>query len=325
VLFFAGGHLLGRLGTAAWMAGDRGLAGGLAHTHQNAGSLYWWADGNFLLCPPSYGGRDGRFHSTVMVDGHGQLYDPGHRVDIEHFDSGDGWSYVSMELAKVYPEQVELDRFQRQVVYLKPRTVIILDRLVTRSGDKKFIRRYEWLLQADPQLAEWTAAGDSIAEVSRETGEKLLVGRIFPSTGYFFERQSMDRPDGRPLVRALSTTFIGRLPVEVEIAAVLCAPGKTKEQAESYLLNRSESDTRMKIVGPGPKRLERAIIFANRDTLAWDPAYLSHYESIMITGLRPGEKYGINESAGGVLQFVPDRSADMAASEAGVVLIAGKK
>ncbi|MFH1071700.1 MAG: hypothetical protein V1794_18935 [Candidatus Glassbacteria bacterium] len=325
VLFFAGGHLLGRLGTAAWQAGNRRLPGSLGHTHQNAGSLYWWADGNFLLCPPSYGGRDGRFHSTVMVDGHGQFFEPGHRADIEHFESGDGWSYVSMELAKVYPEQVELDRFHRQVLYLKPRTVIILDRLVTRDGDKKFMRRYEWLLHADPQAAEWTAAGDSIAEISRETGEKLLVGRVFPSTDYFFERQSMDRPDGRPLVRALSTTFIGRLPVEVEMAAVLQAPQRTKELAGAYLLDRSQSDTRLKIVGPGPEHLERAVIFASRDTLAWDPDYSSRYQSIVITGLEPGGKYGIRPDAGGALQFVPDPSAGIVASEAGIVIIAGKK
>ncbi|MEA2063508.1 MAG: DUF4962 domain-containing protein, partial [Gemmatimonadota bacterium] len=235
VLFFAGGHMLGRLGTEAWQTNPR-LRGGLAHTHQNAGALYWWADGNFLLCPPSYGGRDGRFHSTVMIDGHGQLYEPGHRVDIEHFESGHGWSYVSMELAGAYPGEVGLDRFHRQVVYLKPRTVVLCDRLTTHGGAKKYIRRYEWLLHTDAGIGEWQAGGDTIAVVHRDTGEKLLTGKIFPSTRYFFERQSMDRPDGRPMVRALSTTFIGRLPVEVEIAAVLHAPARDEDKTYSKVV-----------------------------------------------------------------------------------------
>ncbi|MBN2290542.1 MAG: DUF4962 domain-containing protein, partial [Candidatus Glassbacteria bacterium] len=153
VLAFAGGHQLGRLGAEAWQAGSGRLSGGLAHTHQNAGSLYLWADGQFPLAPPAYGGRDGRFHSTVMVDGHGQVFDPGHRGKIVACQPGDSWAMAAMDLAGAYPDELKLDDYRRTLVFLKPRTIFLADRLTTADGDKKYIRRYEWLLQADAAQA----------------------------------------------------------------------------------------------------------------------------------------------------------------------------
>lgn len=325
VLFFAGGHMLGDLATGAWQGGNRKLSGGLAHTHQNAGSIYLWADGRFVLAPPAYGGRDGRFHSTVMVDGHGQLFQPDHRPGSVVFDSGDDWAVIRADLTACYPEQVGLDRFERHVVYLKPRTIVLCDRLVTRNGDKRYIRRYEWLLHTDPGLAEWQAAGDSLAAVLKDTGKPILKGKVFPSTRCFFERQSMDQPNGRPKTRALSLTMIGRLPAEVEIAAVLHAPrqGEEKEQGK-FSFHRSESDTRMKII-TGPERKERGIIFANRDTLLWSAEYLLNCESVIVAGLEPGGSYGFKQITESTLHLVPDNTGEMKASEAGVVFIKRRK
>ncbi len=335
VLFFAGGHMLGDLATAAWQGGNRKLSGGLAHTHQNAGSIYLWADGRFVLAPPAYGGRDGRFHNTAMVDGHGQMFQPDYRPGSVVFDSGNDWAFVRADLTACYPEQLGLDRFERRVVYLKPRTIVLCDRLVTRDGDKRYIRRYEWLLHTDPALAEWQAAGDSLAAVLKDTGEPILKGKVFPSTRYFFERQSMDFPNGRPKTRALSLTMIGRLPDEVEIAAVLHVPrmGEEKEQVMANIY-RAESDTRMQIIIKQPERKERGIIFAKSDTLLWLTDYHFYYESIMVTGLEPGRIYGLKKIAESASKLpraftpeylVPDETGGMQASEAGVVFIGRKK
>jgi len=145
----------------------------------------------------------------------------------------------------------------------------------------------------------------------------------------------MDQPDGTPKTRALSLTMIGRLPVEVEIAAVLQAPciGQEKEQFIANIY-RSESDTRMQIIIKQPERRERGIIFAKSDTLLWLTDYHFFYESIIVTGLEPGRIYGLKRIAESASKLppaftpeylVPDETGGMKASEAGVVFLGRKK
>jgi len=324
VLFFAGGHMLGALATEAWKAGNRKLSGGVAHTHQNAGSIYLWADGRFVLAPPAYGGRDGRFHSTVMVDGHGQLFEPDHRPGSVVFDSGDDWTYVRADLTACYPEQVGLDRLVRQVVYLKPRTIVLCDRLVTRNGDKRYIRRYEWLLHTDPGLAEWRAAGDSLAVVLKDTGGPVLKGRVFPSDRYFFERQSMDQPNGRPKTRALSLTMIGRLPSEVEIAAVLHAPreGGRVPELDSFVCSRDSDQTTVTLpVSSGSGR--RCVVFAAGDTVRLGSDLVAESGSSLILGLGQSQRYALKKLSDKVLGLVPDESGEKVSTEAGTLCLTG--
>lgn len=326
VLFFAGGHMLGDLATAAWQGGNRKLSGGLAHTHQNAGSIYLWADGRFVLAPPAYGGRDGRFHNTVMVDGHGQLFQPDYRPDSVVFDSGNDWAFVRADLTSCYPEQLGLDRFERQVVYLKPRTIILCDRLVTTDGDKRYIRRYEWLFHTDPALARWQAAGDSLAAVLKDTGESILKGKVFPSTRYFFERQSMDFPNGIPKTRALSLTMIGRLPAEVEIAAVLHAPleGEDTPRLDSFVCSRDNGQTNIRLP-ESPGIGSRAVIFAESDTVRLSRDFFLEYKSSLILGLKPTQRYALKKLSEKVLGLVPDESGKKISSEAGNLFLGGKK
>ncbi len=324
VLAFAGGHQLGEAGTAAWEAGNRRLAGGLAHTHNNAGSLYLWADGCFPLAPPSYGGRDGRFHSTVMVDGHGQLFDPGHRGKMVAFEPGGSWTMASMELTGAYPKELKLDSYRRTVVFLKPRTIVLLDGLVTSDGNKKYIRRYEWLLQTDAAEADWAAGGDSLAAVAKEGGRPLLAGRVFCSTGYFFERQSMDRPDGTPRSRALSLTLIGRLPVKVEIAAILQAPAEN--QSTDWLARasclRDERATVLLLPGEG-RAGRRAVVFAAAGSLELAPEIVS-CDFVLVVGLKPGGTYSLKpagEDSGQPLRLAPDPQGNHRVSASGNLLL----
>ncbi|MBW7996612.1 MAG: hypothetical protein FVQ81_08625 [Candidatus Glassbacteria bacterium] len=325
VLFFAGGHMLGRAATAAWKAGNTRLPGGMAHVHANAGSLYLWADGAFPLCPPGYGGRDGRFHSTVMIDGHGQRFDPAYRVDLQHYEQGENYVYLAAELSGAYPETLGLDRFYRQVVFLPPRTVLIVDRLATTGGTRRYVRRYEWLLHTDPTVADWQLSGDTIASVHRETGRTLLSVTVSVSFRYFWERQSMDRPDGRPMVRALSATMIGRVPNEVEYAAALHAPDEGGGKEVRVRFYRNEADTRTHIQGVEPEGRASAVIFASRDTVAWHNDYLSGYQSMIVTGLEPGRTYGLGRIRKGSMDLLPDENGQHRASEAGLLVIRRKK
>ena len=330
VLFLAGGHLLGRSGTNTWRDGNRRLQGGLAHTHQNAGSIYLWADRHFVISPPGYGGRDGRFHSTVMVDGHGQLFQPEHTGRMTAFESAKGWAMAAMELTRAYPRDVELDEFQRTLVYLKPRTIILFDRLVTRDGDKNYIRRYEWLLHTDASQAGFTASGDSffVKQVREDESRSWLSGRIFPSARHFFEYQSMDKPNGTPLNRALSVTLIGQVPVLVEIAAVLelPSPGGNAVCLGEIACLRDEKTTTLFL----PEREgtgSRTVIQARGDTVEIASRALES-RFLLVVGLAPGGIYRqetLAEGGGSRARLVSDPNGELTASREGNLVLIDSK
>ncbi len=324
VLAFTGGHQLGRAATGAWKAGLDNLPGGLAHTHLNAGSIYLWADGGFPLAPPGYGGRDGRFQNTIMIDGHGQLFEPDRRGNLTAFESGDGWAMATMELAPAYPPDVRIDRFTRTLVFLKPRTVLILDRLTTRDGDKKYIRRYEWLLHTDPAETEWTAGGDSLAARGRKDGRTRLAGRIFPTRRWLFETQSMNRPDGTPTSRALSLTLAGEVPVQVEIAALLHAPkpgAQTAWLADAQCLR--DGGATLMIIPAADEEPSRAVLFASADTLYLAPP-AGQCDFILAVGLKPGAAYSLDRQSGerdrGIL-LVQDNQGRLQSDESGCLVL----
>ena len=243
------------------------------------------------------------------------------------FDSGEDWALIRADLTACYPEQAGLDRFQRQVVYLKPRTILLCDRLVTRDGDKRYIRRYEWLLHTDPGVARWQAAGDSLAAVLKDTGEPILKGKVFPSTRYFFERQSMDFPNGTPKTRALSLTMIGRLPAEVEIAAILSVSEKGRKNCLDYRSEcwRNDSGTYLYLPEAG-KNAPWLVIFAAGDTVKMKTEHVltTYYKSLLVTGLKPSGRYGFVQRGKGFI-LAPDETGDLLTSESGSLFIVKKE
>jgi hypothetical protein len=220
------------------------------------------------------------------------------------------WKPVyTIELADAYPPQVGLDRFYRQVIYLKPRTLLIVDRLTTRSGTRRYIRRYEWLLHTDALAAEWRAAGDSVSAVHRKSGRELLTGRVFPSYRYFFERQSMDRPDGRPMVRALSATMIGRVPVNVEFAAALAVPRPGDSRSGDWVaFSRGDGASSFELREPTGEGF-RAVVFARGDTVELASGLPSRHHRLLIVGVSPERMFALNAIEGATGQAVYPHSA----------------
>ena len=329
VLAFCGGHLLGRAGTAAWKEGLSALPGGLAHTHQNAGSIYLWADGRFPLRPPSFGGRDGRFHSTVMVNGHGQFFDADYTGKVTAYESQKGWAMARMDLSKAYPPDVALGEFTRTLVYLKPRTVLLLDNL--RGEGDNYIRRYEWLLQTDPEGAEWTYRDNSLEALPADNpqGRPWLSGLVFPSYRYYFERQSLDQPDGRPRNRALSVTIIGRMPARIEIAALLHAPAPEEDTGWVHRVECIRADRATTLIVPdgpycliptGPQgKPTRSVVFAEGDSVDI-PGEVPERGLLLVIGLQPDKRYRLESQAGPAgasLRVVPDAAGELRSSRAG--------
>ncbi len=330
VLAFCGGHLLGREGTRAWKDGMSALPGGLAHTHQNAGAVYLWADGRFPLRPPSFGGRDGRFHSTVMVNGHGQLFDPEYTGRVTAYESTSDWATATMDLTGAYPPDVQLGGFTRTIVYLKPRTLLLVDRL--RGEGDNYLRRYEWLLHTDPDSARWTYHDDTIKALGISDGSPWLIGRVFPSYRYYFETQSLDRPDGTPLNRAMSVTIIGRMPSRIEIAAMLHAPAADEDIGwlhRTTCLRGSGSTTLVVpdgpyfVIGSGPKgKASRSVVFASADTVLV-PAGLPEHGLVLAIGLEPETAFRLENSGSLSAGFslVPERGGKLKSSPAGNLIL----
>jgi hypothetical protein len=335
VLAFAGGHLLGRAGTEAWKAGNEILPGGLAHTHQNAGAIYLWADRHFPLAPPSFGGRDGRFHSTVMVDGQGQLFDPGFTGRVTAFESGDSWAMAAMDLAGAYSKDTKLNKFTRTLVYLKPRTILFFDRL---SSGESYFKRYEWLLHTEAESAQWTFNGNSLAAVPLNNcqGEPWLIGKVFPSYRYYFEEQSMYQPDGKKMNRALSVTIVGRMPSKIEIPALLHVPAPDEDTGwlnRVLCVNNEQAATMIVPDGPyflvptGPQgEPTRTVIFAKADTLSI-PREIPEKGLLVIVGLSAGVRYRLeskDETKGQEMKLVPDPQGKYISSEAGNLVLRAK-
>ncbi|HUU27299.1 MAG TPA: DUF4962 domain-containing protein [archaeon] len=333
VLAFAGGHLLGRAGTAAWKAGNSKLPDGLAHTHQNAGAFYLWADGRFPITPPAFGGRDGRFHSTVMVNGHGQFFDAGYTGHITAFESGDSWAMAAMDLSRAYPPDVTLGEFTRTLIFLKPRTILIMDRL-HGAGDN-YLRRYEWLLQTDARSVQWIARDNSIAAVPLDDNDSgpWLTGRVFPSYRYYFEHQTLCSPEGKALNRALSVTILGRMPSRIQIAALLHAPAPGEDTGWLHRVECVPAEQAYTLVVPdgpyfiiptGPQgKPTRSVVFAQEDSITI-PRQVSERGLVLIVGLPRGQGYRLEPAdrvRGIGKRLVPDPEGQYRSSEAGNLVL----
>ena len=270
-----------------------------------------------------------------MVNGHGQFSDPDFTGRIVSYESGDGWAAVTMDLSRAYPPDVSLGRFTRTLVYLKPRTLVLIDRL-QGAGDN-YLRRYEWLLHSDPDSTGWECRDDLIKAVDIRDGQPWLVGRVFPSYRYYFERQSLDRPDGKPLNRALSLTIIGRMPSRIEIAAMLHVPAQDEDlgwlHRTSFVRTGSSTSVMVPdgpyfVIPTGPKgRPTRTVISANADTVDI-PREVPSKGQIIITNLTAEMGYSLIEPGiadGVAFRLVPDKEGKLTSSKSGNLVLVDLK
>jgi hypothetical protein len=225
---------------------------------------------------------------------------------------------------------VQLGGFTRTLIYLKPRTILLFDRL-HGAGDN-YLRRYEWLLHTDPDSARWSYRDDTIQARAVSDDSPRLIGRVFPSYRYYFETQSLDRPDGVPLNRALSVTIIGRMPSRIEIAAMLHAPARDEDTGWLRRVNclSGKGSTTMVvpdgpyfIISTGPKgKPPRSVVFATADTVRV-PAGLPDRGFVLATGLAEESAYRLEDgdrlSAGFIL--TPDPAGPLKSSSNGNLIL----
>ncbi len=123
------------------------------------------------------------WHNTIVVDGADQRQAPRYRLSYDPTEGGDCYALLEQHLSCEGVEMIRgdattayadmLDRFWREVVYLKPDRFIIYDNLLTNGA--RVQRHIQWLLHSQAPMAH---RGDWI-EVQGEKA-RLIVQPVFP-------------------------------------------------------------------------------------------------------------------------------------------------
>jgi len=131
LLSFRAGPVAGRLGRdAALRLGSsfvQRMDDSAEHAHMDQNVITYFANGTYWLSPPGYGARHSARHTTLVINGRQQVKDSrlGPRLLRREF-SGD-CVYLLGDASTAYPTEVELTRFHRHLVWLKPDVVLICD------------------------------------------------------------------------------------------------------------------------------------------------------------------------------------------------------
>jgi hypothetical protein len=148
-----------------------------SHAHQDQGSLLIYKDGwlSYDSVIDSHSGlrQETTAHSLVRVNSGGQ---PVRQIastisKLVSLHTGNGWTYAAADLTPAYDGNPAIGKMQREIVYLKPDTVVVYDRVTSGSGTQQV-----W------QLATPTAPSVSGATATISGAHALHVERLAPTS-----------------------------------------------------------------------------------------------------------------------------------------------
>jgi len=135
---------------------------GGGHGHADVNSFQLYARGQWLAIDPGYERpKWTRNHSTLLVNGHGQLGEGQTWFDrkavlsakaasrMVHAQHEAGFDYLVGDAMGIYPAEARLRKFHRHFLFLKPDVVVIVDDLAAEAAS-----RFDWLLQAEARLEQ---------------------------------------------------------------------------------------------------------------------------------------------------------------------------
>ena len=130
---------------------------GGGHGHPDANAFQVYAHGKWLASDPGYErGKATTSHSTLLIDGKGQIGDGGTWMDrgavlsarasseIVKTESTAGYDYVVGSATRAYALESGLTKFHRHFIYLKPEVIVVVDEL---ESDRPV--SVDWLLQTE--------------------------------------------------------------------------------------------------------------------------------------------------------------------------------
>jgi len=138
-----------------------------SHAHQDQGSLMIYKDGwlAYDVVVDSHSGlpQDTTAHSLVRIVDGGKTVEQQANYDLKGPDSkvlalhrGAGYLHVAADLTAAYGGQAAVQKVQREIVYLEPSTVIVYDRLVTRTGTNSYVV-FQLVTPVAPPMANGTS------------------------------------------------------------------------------------------------------------------------------------------------------------------------
>ncbi|MEP3389133.1 MAG: heparinase II/III family protein [Reichenbachiella sp.] len=132
---------------------------GPGHQQPDINNFVIYAHGEWLAIDPGYTKwKETRNHNTILVNGHGQAGANHKWLDFMAFEarspqpqillaeSNDTYDYVIGDAGHIYVDSAGLNRFVRQIMFLKPDIVVVADKIDTKKESS-----IDWLLQANQQ------------------------------------------------------------------------------------------------------------------------------------------------------------------------------
>jgi hypothetical protein len=124
-----------------------------SHAHQDQGALMIYKDGwlAYDVVVDSHSGvnppvQATSAHSLVRIVDGGKTVEQQANYDLKGPDSkvlalhrGTGYLHVAADLTAAYGGQAAVQKVQREIVYLEPSTVVVYDRLATRTGTNSYV------------------------------------------------------------------------------------------------------------------------------------------------------------------------------------------
>jgi hypothetical protein len=175
--------------------------GGIGHSHADQNSFHIVAYNEPLIIDSGYYTPAGdahhagwtvktKAHNAILVDGYGQPDNTHGHGEIKRFEQNQDWVYTVGSAATAY-EDVDLESFDRHVVWLKGKTTqtyVVIDELAARDGKP---HRFDWLLHARQQMQ----IDEGARRITiRGTKGEAIVSLIEPQAFEFDQHDRFDVP-----------------------------------------------------------------------------------------------------------------------------------
>jgi hypothetical protein len=173
------GQLYSRSGwdTAATWINLTGGAYTESHAHQDQGALMifkgGWLSGDGVMESSNGIIQDTTSHSLVRIrSGSGDVKQNVNTTSsMVALHQGDGWIHAAVDTTAAYGGNAAVQKVQREIVFLKPNTIVVYDRVATAAGTSQV-----W------QLASPTQPSISGATATIAGAHSLKVQRLVPAT-----------------------------------------------------------------------------------------------------------------------------------------------
>jgi hypothetical protein len=207
VLFRESGQTIWKTPTT-WFAFNGGWTSDRSHANQDLGSFILVTEGERLIHDPGYGKAATEDHSTVLVNGKGQV--KGVQGTYRRWGSGKGFRYLACDFTGAYGKSSTLTRFVRHAVLVGDSCLVLLDDLAS-STPVPFEARFQVRASGPIQVTENSAVvqGEKASMLIAATAaEGVQVAEGKGASAFV----SLQPGSGKPVVATTLITVLQSIP-----------------------------------------------------------------------------------------------------------------